>query len=218
LLRMKHFVILVCCCCLFSGTAFGQLSVGVRGGYGLTRIQFNEFTNMAAPAQEWTPGIAGGILFRSLNTPHLGLQLELLLEQRGWHLFSGTSEAFHIDEQHLTLPIQSVVIVGSGRLQLLVTGGAFASYILSEKIQENGTEAIYPIDYRSQPLLDWQYGLLGGLGPAVRLGKNLLQLEGRFAYTLSNRLEPNLARNNVFNGSQQMSVTVSLVWTTQLKP
>lgn len=157
-------------------------------------------------------------MFRSLNSPHLGLQLELLVEQRGWHLFSGTPEAYHVQEQHLSLPIQSLVIVGSGRLQLLITGGAFASYILSDKILENGTDVRYPINYRRQPMQDWHYGLLGGLGPAVRLGNNLLQLEGRFAYTLSNRLEPNLARNDAFNASQQMAVTVSLVWTTQLKP
>ncbi|AHM61275.1 hypothetical protein D770_15105 [Flammeovirgaceae bacterium 311] len=194
------------------------MSVGVRGGYGLYRIQFNEILNLAVPAQEWTPGLGGGIVFRSLNSPHLGLQLELLMEQRGWHLFSGTSEAYHVQEQHLSLPIQSLVIVGSGRLQLLITGGAFASYIFSDEILENGVDVRYPINYRRQPMQDWQYGLLGGLGPAVRLGNNLLQLEGRFAYTLSNRLEPNLARNDAFNGSQQMAVTVSLVWTTQLKP
>ena len=210
---MKQFVLVVCCCCLLTGSSIAQQLVGIRGGYGQHRLQFNV---PRPPEQQWAPGVGGGVVFRTLNSPHLGLQLELLLEQKGWHLFPGTGQAYHIEEQHLSLPIQSVVMVGKGRLQFVIAGGAFATYIMGQKVIENGTDDTYGINYERQPLLDWQYGLLGGLGPAVKIGRNWLQLEGRFAYTLSNRLEPNLARFDAFNVSQQMSVTVALVWLTRL--
>lgn len=206
---MKY-IVLIYCCCLLTGTALAQQLIGVKGGYGLHRM---EFMRSPAPNQQWVKGMGGGVAFRSLNSKHLGLQLELLLEQKGWHLLPGTPDAYHLEEQHLVLPIQSVVLIGKGRLQLIVSGGAFAAYILQEEVRVNAPGTAY----QRQRKQDWQYGLLAGLGPAVRIGaKNWVQLEGRFSYTLSNRLEPNLATGDAFNVSQQQSATVSLVWLTQI--
>lgn len=190
-----------------------QQLVGVRGGYTFNRM---EFSRRPTPEQQWVQGYSGGVVFRTLNTPHLGLQLELLLEEKGWHLFPATDDAYGTLERHLSLPVQSVVMLGKGRFQFVVNGGAYASYVLKERITHQGIGGGYPQDYQQQPRQDWQYGLLAGLGPAVKIGGNWLQLEGRFAFTLSNRLQPNLANRATFNVSQQQTVTVALVWLTQL--
>lgn len=213
---MKYFV-LVFCCCLFWGTAQAQQLVGIKGGYGLHNIRAVPSMRIPQPEQKWVQGLSGGIVFRTLNSQHLGLQMELLVEQKGWHLLPGTPDAYRIEEQHLSLPIQSVVMIGRGNVQLVVSGGAFAAYIMKEEeFYEEGAGAGYPVKFRRQSNQDWHYGLLGGLGPALRIGRSWLQLEGRFSYTLSNRLEPNLTASDAFNISNQQSVTFALTWLTQL--
>ncbi len=202
--------ILIFCFCLLTGSLLAQQLIGVRGGYGQHGMQFNATPK---PEQQWEAGLGGGVVFRTLSSPHLGLQLELLMEQKGWYLFPGTDNAYQMQEQHLMLPVQSVVMVGNGRFQLVIGAGAFASYILSEKIMHSGEASP---GFKRQPMQDWHYGLLGSLGPAVRIGRNWLQLEGRFSNALSNRLEPNLAVTDAYNLSWQQSVTLSLVWLTQL--
>lgn len=209
---MKYFI-LICCCCLLAFAATAQQMAGARAGYILSRMQFDR---APAPLQSWVNGLGGGVVFRTMNSPHLGLQLELLVEQKGWHLFPGTTEAYEIQEHHLSLPVTSVVVAGSGNLRLVINGGVYASYVFKEEVLEDGQQDVYPVAYAQQSRQNWQYGIVAGLGPAVKIGRNWLQLEGRFAYTLSNRLAPNLAVTNVFNESQQQAVTVSLVWLTQL--
>lgn len=213
---MKYFV-LVFCCCLLSGTAPAQQLVGIKGGWGLHNIRaVPSIRNVPLPEQNWVQGLGGGLIFRTLSSKHLGLQLELLLDQKGWHLLPATPNAYRIEEQHLTLPVQSVVMVGKGNFQLVINGGAFVSYIIGEKITEFGSPDGYPVKFRGQPNLDWHYGLLGGMGPAIRIGRSWLQLEGRFSYTLSNRLQPNLSVNDAFNITNQQSVSFALLWITQL--
>lgn len=206
---MRHIILLISFCML-SGTLPAQQLLGVRGGYGQHRMYFNVTPQ---PLQQWESGGNAGLVFRTLNSSQLGLQLELLMEQKGWHLFPGTEDAYALQEQHLTLPVQSVVLLGKGRFQFMVGAGAFVSYIMSEKIITNGAGSRV---YEAQPKQDWHYGLVGSLGPALHIGSTWLQLEGRFSNTFSNRLAPNLAIAGTYNLSWQQSASVSLVWLVRI--
>lgn len=211
---MKHFLLIVSCC-LMTGVASAQHFVGARVGYGFHQMKFNV---SPAPEQNWTPGLAAGFVFRSMATPHLGIQIEVLAEEKGWHLFPDTDNSYLMEELHATLPVQTVVVIGKGRLQFVLSAGAFGTYILGQEVVTTGVSPDYPVRFDEQPRRDWQYGLLGGGGPMIQVGKrSRFQLEGRYYYTLSNRLEPNLTQNNTFDVSQQQSVNVALLWLFRLR-
>lgn len=213
---MKY-IVLIYCCCLLSGTALAQQLVGVKGSWGLHNIRAVPSVRIPQPQQQFVPGPGAGLVFRTLSSRHLGLQLELLVEEKGYSLLPlNDPDNYRIEERHLTLPIQSVVMVGRGNFQLVINGGAFASYIFGENVVEKAEAKAYPIKFWEQTNQDWHYGLVGGLGPAVRIGRNWLQLEARFSYSLSNRLKPNLSVTDAFNISNQQSISFSLQWLTQL--
>lgn len=210
---MKHFFLIVGCC-LMAGMAHAQHFVGARVGFGLNQMNFNV---SPAPEQDWVQGATGGFVFRSMASKHMGIQVELLAERKGWHLFPGTQNSYLIEELHATLPVQTVVVIGKGPFQFVLTAGAFASYVLGEQKTTDGVND-YPVNFDEQPRRDWQYGLLGGGGPMLQISKrSRLQLDARYAYTLSNRLEPNLASSETFDVSQQQGASVSLMWLFRLR-
>jgi hypothetical protein len=211
---MKHFLLFIACL-LLGVAAQAQHFVGARGGMGFHQMLFNV---SPSPEQAWARGASGGFVFRSMTGKHMGIQLELLAEEKGWHLFPGTPGAYHLQELHATLPIQTVVVLGKGRLQFVITAGAFASYIMGQEVHRDGTNTAYPVDFKQQGLQEWQYGLLGGMGPMFQISKrSRLQLDARYAYTLSNRLEPNLGLDNTFDVSQLQTANVALSWLFRLR-
>ncbi|EMR03826.1 outer membrane beta-barrel protein [Cesiribacter andamanensis] len=211
---MKHFLLTLACCLLALGTQ-AQHFVGARAGYGFHQMRFNV---VPAPAQEWAQGATGGFIFRSMATKHLGIQIELLAEEKGWHVYPGTAEAYHLQELHATLPVQSVLVIGKGKLQFVLTAGAFASYIFGQEPQLDGLDTSDKDYYNDQRLQEWQFGLLGGGGPMLKVSKrSRLQLDARYVYTLSNRLEPNLSLDNTYDVSQFNSIQVGLSWLIRLR-
>lgn len=204
---MKKFWLLIACC-LCLGTLTAQTSVGARGGMSLSRVNFTP-----AVPQAFVSGYEAGLLFRHLNTKHLGIQAELNISRQGWHMFPADSQAYEKELQYIQLPLLSHVQLGGGRFTFVAQAGGFVSYTFSQKDLSLPAENAEPgIAYEQQALLPWQYGVLAAAGPSFRFNFGTLQLEARFAQHLSDLLEVNLNRPDDFDASQQQIITFGLQW------
>lgn len=204
---MKNLWLLLVCCLLL-GKLTAQTSVGVRGGVSLSRVNFTP-----AISQTFVSGYEAGLLFRHLNTKHLGIQAELNLSRQGWHIYPADSRAYEKELQYIQLPLLSHVQLGGGRFTFVAQAGGFVAYTFSEKDLKLPLEDAEPgVVYAQQDLLPWQYGVLAAAGPSFRFNFGTLQLEARFAQHLSDLLQVNLNRPDDFDASQQQIITFGLQW------
>ncbi|WP_017731133.1 porin family protein [Nafulsella turpanensis] len=185
-----------------------QTSVGLRGGSSLSRVNFDPPT-----AQEFVNGFEAGLVGRFLNTPHLGLQLELNYSVQGFHLYPATPEAYKREFHYIQLPLTSFLQMGRGRLKFNVQAGAFAAYAFKKTdVLLPAAEAEPRYVYAHQEELPWQYGVLAAAGPAFHFNFGILQLEARFTQHLSDFWEADFSRDDDFDISQQQTITFGAQW------
>lgn len=210
---MKIKWVLLLCGLLIGGSAFAQAGLGLRGGPSFSQVSFTTGRGVPRPPQELVQGLEVGLLWRMLNNQRLGLQAELNYSSKGWYIYPGTVEGHQREYQYIQLPVLSHLQLGRGRLKFIVQAGAFVAYAWQiEDVRLPGPNAMPRVVYAHQASQPWQFGVLGGAGPAFELPFGMLQLEARFAHQLSHVLEPDLSRNDDFLASHQQSITFELQW------
>lgn len=203
---------------LFTGSAYGQSGFGLRGGSSYSQASFTPTARRAgvrSPDQVLVGGFETGLFWRMLNNRYLGLQAELNYSVKGWHIYPGTFAAHFKEYHYVQLPLLTHFQLGRGRLKFVVQAGALLAYAHQIKdVELPDPDAGAPIRYAHQQQLPWQYGIVGGAGPAVELpwGLGMLQLEARFTHFLSNLLEIDITRGDDFASSNQQNITFGLQW------
>lgn len=210
---MKIKWVLLLCGLLIGGGAFAQTGLGLRGGSSFSQVSFTTARGVPRPAQAVVQGIEAGFLWRTLNNKRLGLQAELNYSSKGWNIYPGTAEEHQREYQYMQLPLLSHLQLGRGKFKFIVQAGAFVAYAWQiEDVRLPGPNASPRVVYGHQVSQPWQFGVLGGAGPAFELPVGMLQLEARFAQHLSHVLRPDLSRNDDFLASHQQSITFGLQW------
>ena len=196
-----------------TGSLQAQSQFGVQAG-----LTYNQmYLRITGLEQNYVQGRQAGIHWQTFSNKYAGFRLGLVWEEKGYELFSDIPElTYRVREYHVSLPVQSAVVVGKGRLKLGASGGVYVSRILGREVELGSAntiaEADLGIDFSTQERLDWQYGLQGGLGPIIQLGGSMLQLEGKFAMNLSNRYQSDLSASGALNTSQQQTISVGVIW------
>lgn len=197
------------------GAAFAQTGLGLRGGPSYSQVSFatGRGSGLPRPQQQIVQGMEAGLVWRRMNNRNLGLQAELNYSSKGWHIYPGTPEAHQRDYQYIQLPLLSHLQLGRGKLKLILQAGAFVAY--AWRIEDTllpGPDANPRVVYAHQLSQPWQFGILGGGGPAIELPVGTLHLEARVSHQLSHLLRPDLNRNDDFLASHQQSITFGLQW------
>lgn len=126
-----------------------------------------------------------GLQMRYEGEANLGLQVELALDGRGWaEAIDSVADRYERALQYLDLGLYSHIGIGKGRVKPFVLLGSYLSFPLSD---EETLPADWPRTgaYYGEALPKRiQYGLAGGLGIEVIMGRIRLQLDGRYRSAL----------------------------------
>jgi hypothetical protein len=163
-------------------TAFQpQTYLGVQYGMNWNEVRFSPRI-----AQDYLEGQRLAAVLRYTSEKHLGIQLELAYDQRGWReRIDSLSTNYTREINYIELAAFTHISIGQGVVRPLVLLGSYLSYPLGETETIPADWDSFRAPYYGQPLpVRLQYGLAGGLGLEVLLGNISLQLDGRYRSAL----------------------------------
>lgn len=183
-----------------------EMYLGVSGGATASMVRF-----YPAVKETFLQGYNGGLIFRYIAEKNVGLQAEINFSQRGW---KETSGLFTKQLNYIEFPFLTHIYIGQ-KNRFFINIGPKISYLISERnlvdANSGGTEIqqISPIHY------PFDYGLCGGLGILFNVNKNILQLDSRAYFGLSD-IYPN-SKSDYFSNSNHINIAVNLAWLIQVK-
>jgi len=174
------------------GFSCAQVYVGVKGGYNFSQMLPDPNID-----QGLRQGIAGGIVFKEITKPNVGLQAEIMFTQKGWTEefrlpIGGIAEirtaAFRYN--YIEVPIMTNIRLGKRRFQYFLNIGPHFSYLLGTDSTINKLpEDEVSFRYNEATVVRFEYGASVGVGIAAKIGNGLLQIDGRASYGLNNIID-----------------------------
>ena len=191
-------------------TAFRpQTYVGVQYGMNWNTVMFSPQIDQGTLVANRV-----GAVFRYVGQAHLGVHLEVAYDQRGWaEIRDGLNSNYIREIDYLEFAAFSHISIGNRTVRPLVLLGSYLSYPISQA--ETIPAELAVTDYRSyyQEALPEriQYGLAGGIGAEIYLGKLTLQLDGRYRSALGGIFSSSDNRF-IFSNSQGFTAQASLLF------
>ena len=201
-----------------------NISVGVKGGASLSRVNFQ-----SSVPQKMQPGIVLGGSFRYIEEKHFGIIAEVNLEQRGWKEDFKPLEGYSYSRTltYIQVPLLTHIYFGSDKARFFFNAGPEIGMMIGSKTSSNfdyeNVEANedFQKNYRkieqfTMPVhRKFDYGISAGLGLEVNIApKHALNLEGRFYYGLNDIFSNR--KSDPFQGSSSMSIMITLGYNIRL--
>lgn len=164
-----------------------------------------------AVSQTYLSGYNGGLVFRYIAEKNVGMQVELNFSQRGWSESDGLYER---QLNYIELPFMTHIYVGKKNRVFLNLGPKIA-YLISEKEITNNTTNSTATQHTTLIENPFDYGLCAGLGVLFNVRGNILQLDTRANFGLSDVFSND--KRDYFDTSNNVNVSVNLGWLLQLK-
>lgn len=183
-----------------------EMYVGLNYGKVGSMVTFNPTVS-----QTYILGNTGGLVFRYIAEKNVGVQIELNYSQRGW---KEADDLFEKQLNYIELPFLTHIYIGR-KSQFFINLGPKISFLLSEKdiipasISSTSHQQIYPIDNH------FEYGVCFGLGYLVKINKNIVQLEARTGYSISDIYSNE--KKDYFNSSKNLNLAINASWLLQTK-
>lgn len=161
--------------------------------------------------QSYLLGYNGGLIFRYIGKKNFGVQAELNYSQRGWKEKDGL---FARQFNYIELPFMTHFNFGN-HFRTFFNIGPKISYLYSDKITiDNSTnntaeQHISPVEY------PFDYGFCAGLGFLMNVRGQVLQLEARGNFSISDVFSN--AKKDYFDNSNNLNVAVNVSWLFQKK-
>ncbi len=180
---MKRYMFLLGLCCL-ALPALAETRLGLIGGSNFSDMNvspsdpsgsFNTRTN-------WVGGLTIDV---DLST-RVALQFQPMYIRKGADFVLQPDAFFEggvarISTSYVELPVLLQVSLGNGRLEPYIIAGPTAAALLEAKVSAEGmTEDV------KDSFEDWDFGVAGGVGLRMPLGKASTFVEGRYTYGLAN--------------------------------
>jgi len=212
----KYLILLLIIGC--SIATFGQpkdfkteLYIGAKGGMIFSKVRF--YPNVIESYQQ---GNSGGIIFRLISEPHIGFQVEVNYEQKGW---KEDSIGYLRRLNYVSVPIMTHVNIGNKAFRFTINLGPEVAYMKSEEEKYNSQTAVLPGDpgyraYLGKPTdtkIDFLFTV--GIGMEYHLKRGgAFALEGRAFYSLPNLFNPD---NYPYKVSQSNGAQVTMAYLFQ---
>lgn len=184
--------------------------VGLKGGTSLSRYNFTP-----ERPQEITFGYAGGLIFKHLSQPHIGVQLELNLVQKGWTERLDATQTFRRNMNYVEVPFMTHVVLGKRNTRVFANLGPNLAFLLSNRDSIQTVMAGEDFGYYQKEIESpLQFGFSVGVGLIQRSPFGTFQLEGRATQSLT----------SVFTNTQRVTsstntnIVISLGYLIDLRP
>lgn len=175
--------------------------LGIHGGPSLSMVFF-----LPGVPTGFQQNYMGGLMFRHINEKHLGLQAELNYSQRGWTESSGLY-ARRLD--YLELPFMSHFNFGRS-VQFFFNIGPKIGYLIGEEVLHDETAGSQSYQYTHAIENKFDYGFAAGMGVIVEIKKQVIQLDIRGNYSMSNIFSD--LKRDYFDNSNLIYASASLGW------
>ncbi|MDF7814971.1 porin family protein [Hymenobacter sp. YC55] len=233
---MRRFVVFFSIVLLATGSASAQHPrLGIKAG-----LNASTYTGAELPHSDYRFGGAAGLLLQRPLLQHLGLQSELLYEQRGSELkYTNSTEGVTFTTIDYIRTVRSRLHYGSLAVLLrprqgtwFAVAGPQFSYLLAEKrtIQDQVNVIVGPVDPvlpdgSARIVRNKQEYNRGEVGYVVGIGREVgthWQVEGRYAAGFTKLRQPTVAVDAVYGServqharSQSLQVQISYLLSSQ---
>ncbi|MCG8474726.1 MAG: PorT family protein [Cytophagales bacterium] len=190
---------------IFGFSANAQHFLGIRGGGTLNKLLvFNkQGTQGQYDPTEYRQGFVGGLVYRYVNAPHIGLQAEGLYFRKGYNKklsdvqkADRTGRIFPTREaivDYLQMNFLSYIYVFQGPNKVYFTIGPYFGYGLSgtEKVKDYQNGAVIKtenrdIDFSASDYTQLDYGFEFGLGFERAFSFGLIDVDFRYTWGMGN--------------------------------
>lgn len=204
-----------------------EFYLGVGGGAMSTSLDF-----MPTIQQAFMMGVKGGISTKVITEKHSGLVAEVNYAKRGWTEEFDPELDFSYSRtlDYLEIPVLTHIYFGK-KLRFIVNAGPQISILLNDKQtmsqaladdiaekQAADPEAPIGVQYSSSDALKkFDYGLTGGAGLELKMGRGNLNLEGRYYFGLGDLFESRRSQNAYFSRSAHRLIEAKLTYYIQIR-
>lgn len=205
-------------------TSHRALFLGGGGGVTYNNVDFRPITE-----QSYMIGALGGVAVKYISEKHLGLIAELNFVQKGWReSFDPETQpdfAYKRTLNYLEIPFLTHVYFGN-KVRFIFNAGPKISFLLGENhtmstaladniAAQHANDPEAPIGVQYGPIDTMNrvdYGLLGGLGVALKTGVGDMDLEGRYYFGLADLFTSRRSENAYFSRSAHRIIEAKLTW------
>jgi len=183
-----------------------EMYIGATGGATGSTVSFSPTVK-----QGYLLGTNAGIVFRYIAEKNVGMQAELNFSQRGWN---EKDSVFSRQLTYVELPFMTHIYIGT-KNRVFFNFGPKVSYLISDKVIKNGTTGSTLVQETTNVQNRIDYGICGGLGVLFKINKNILQLDTRVYYSLSDIYSND--KRDYFANSNNLNLSLNLAWLIQVK-
>jgi hypothetical protein len=210
--------ILICSLFCFSASAlFAQyntmkeLYIGPSGGVTISNIVLVRKMVGKQPLL----GRSTGFTMRYISESHFGLELDCNYAESGWEedgerINATDKYSYSRTLKFVEVPFLSHLYTTAGAARFFINIGGTFNYLLSES-EDIRTTDLMP-QHGKKVETPFQYGLLGGGGLDVKVGRTIVGLEGRYCYNLSNLFKDDVGDDFVNSNLQVVSVNLHVLF------
>jgi hypothetical protein len=182
-----------------------EISLGFNGGKNVSMVYFKP-----AVDQSYLLGNQYGLIMRLVSEKNLGFQTEINYAQKGWEDLSGQ---YARQMNYLEIPFMTHIYAGRKNRFFLNLGPKFG-YLIDEKtlFNTNSTNSYRHTEATANKL---DYGFSGGFGLSFQIKKQILQIETRASYSISNFFQDDL--RGYYDNSNHLNASVTLGWLFRIK-
>jgi hypothetical protein len=198
--------------------SFGQLSVGLRGGYSAHSIYLEPDVPSKWKQNYMLPNYGLVLIYNNEN--NTGLQFEINYAQKGWmekvKEIEGSSYKRTIN--YIEVPVFSHFELGKKALRIVIIAGPYAAYKLSDKIDTTNFSQIienYSYKHYFQKIRDLDFGIKVGGGFRYNITKQIgVFTEFRYDFQIAGGQNIFKDRPNNIQSSRlkEMGGTFGIVW------
>jgi len=183
-----------------------EIYVGATFGASESMVMFKPTV-----AQGFLQGYNGGLVFRYVADKNVGFQAELNLSQRGWAEKTGL---YTRQLNYIELPFLTHFYFGNNS-RFFFNIGPKISYLISEKDLINTTTASTEVQHITKIQNPFDYGVSAGFGYLINIKGNIIQLDTRANYSLSDVFSNDT--RDYFDTSNNLYLSVNLAWLLKIK-
>lgn len=187
------------------------LWIGAHGGFMASRFSF-----VPSVRQRLHQGWVGGLVARYDVERGASMQLEVNYQRTGWReRFDAEGVSYSRDLDYVDVPLLTHLALDLGGAQVFVHAGPFVGYQLSETGRVTGEDQLTDQDRLRHGLNTssrFFWGLGGGPGIHIPLGRQAIELEGRFVYGLGNIFSTERTAPYVQSGEMRFGVTLNYLF------
>jgi len=183
-----------------------EIYVGATFGASESMVMFKPTV-----AQGFLQGYNGGLVFRYVADKNVGFQVEMNLSQRGWSEKTGL---YTRQLNYIELPFLTHFYFGNNS-RFFFNIGPKISYLISEKNLINTTTASTEVQHITKIQNPFDYGVSAGFGYLINIKGNIIQLDTRANYSLSDVFSNDT--RDYFDTSNNLYLSVNLAWLLKIK-